>query len=484
MGKPPMRGRGRRPPMGSSGMQHQQQQQSYNNMQQSMRGAMRGGRGRGSMMNRGRGRGRGVSSGYQQQAPSYQQQPNYANTNYQQQVMPQSYNQQQVVPQIQNVQRVQPQQVMNNTQSMNIPQIQNMNIPQMNMQQNVALNTMNVSAQQPNMQQSRDLNAQKPRSRPPISRTQNNDMFAQFNASQQQQQQVPMQQVQPMPIQQQQQQVIANNVVQNNQSVQQERDEQKAMLSPNQSTPKKPIDSTKSSKAMSSPKTINRQPPWLEFTGEKRKPIKAGWAHRVRQVMSADTLRIALLKPKGQNLDPLDGYEIIQVTLDGIEAPRTQRFGAALPTKSDAKNNKKSKKSKDEESEKSNAYDGSAKDGPFAFAAREFVRSKICNKNIFYAVWKSNSGRTDDQQNASSAPRNPRFWGDIYYQEGKGQTKSLTNELIANGYAKLKALNIYNNLSETEKKRLQRKEDDAKAKKLRVWSVTKENKDKAVRDIQ
>merc|ERR1712228_1166074 len=206
-----------------------------------------------------------------------------------------------------------PQQVMNNTQSMNIPQIQNMNIPQMNMQQNVALNAMNVSAQQPNMQQSQDLNAQKPRSRPPISRTQNNDMFAQIN-----------------------------------QSVQQERDEQKAMLSPNQSTPKKPIDSTKSSKAMSSPKTINRQPPRLEFTGEKRKPIKAGWAHRVRQVMSADTLRIALLKPKGQNLDPLDGYEIIQVTLDGIEAPRTQRFGAALPTKSDTKNNKKSKKSKDE----------------------------------------------------------------------------------------------------------------------------------------
>merc|ERR1712190_631398 len=140
-----------------------------------------------------------------------------------QQVMPQSYTPQQVVPQIQQVQRVQPQQVMANTQTMNIPQnigmTQTMN--QMNMAQQSPLNV-----QQPNIN---DLNAQKPRSRPPI-RTQNNDMFAQFNAPKQQQQNVGMQQVQTMPIQHQQVNAPSNVMPQQTQSMQ--RDEEKAMIAP------------------------------------------------------------------------------------------------------------------------------------------------------------------------------------------------------------------------------------------------------------
>merc|ERR1719361_912585 len=96
---------------------------------------------------------------------------------------------------------------------MNIPQIQNMNAPlnTMNMAtnppMNVGVGAPQGNVQQQQQQQSQALNAQKPRSRPPI-RTQNNDMFAQFNAPKQQQQQVPMQQqqVQSMPPVQQQQQ--------------------------------------------------------------------------------------------------------------------------------------------------------------------------------------------------------------------------------------------------------------------------------------
>merc|ERR1719361_2371669 len=466
---------------------------------------MRGGRGGGSMMRgapRG-GRGRPMaSSGYQQQQqqPSYQQ-PTYQTSNYQQQVMPQSYNQQQVVPQIPQVQRVQPQQVMANTQSMNIPQIQNMNAPlnTMNIQatnapMNVGVGAPQGNVQQQQQQQSQALNAQKPRSRPPI-RTQNNDMFAQFNAPKQQQQQVPMQQqqqVQSMPPVQQQQQPQQpqrqRKPMKSSPSNQQRNEEKAQMISPNGASPtKKALDSSKSSKAMSSPKQNNRQPPWIQFTGDdKRKPIKWGWAHRVRQVLSADTMRIALLKQKGKGVDPLAPLEILQITLDGIEAPRTQRFGAPPPSASPSKKGKKKKKKKDAEEEdeveqKNNVYDGSQPDAPFAYDAREFVRSKISNKNIFFAVWKSNS-RQDEP--IGNTPRNPRFWGDIYYQEGKGQTKSLTTELIANGYAKLKSLNIFNNLSPKEKKMLSAKEAEAKKQKLNVWSESTEKKEKSVRDIE
>eukprot|EP01083_Nonionella_stella_P150266 478424_1 len=71
------------------------------------------------------------------------------------------------------------------------------------------------------------------------------------------------------------------------------------------------------------PKPKNQ--PWqqsLEMVVIKKTsaPIKCGWAHRVRQVFSADTLRIALLKPRTR--DPL---EPPQMTLDGITAPHCQR---------------------------------------------------------------------------------------------------------------------------------------------------------------
>merc|ERR1712187_282094 len=101
--------------------------------------------------------------------------------------------------------------------------------------------------------------------------------------------------------------------------------------------------------------------------------------------MSADTLRIALLKPRSK--DPLLPPEIIQITLDGIIAPRCQRYQGG---------------------------GGGGDDG----------------KNIFYAVWRENRGLNNNRGN--------RYWGDIYYQENKHQTKSLTAELVAAGYAELK----------------------------------------------
>merc|ERR1711933_179504 len=117
---------------------------------------------------------------------------------------------------------------MANTQTMNIPQNIGMN-QAMNMNVQPPLNV-----QQPNIN---DLNAQKPRSRPPI-RTQNNNMFAQFNAPKQQQQNVGMQQVQTMPIQHQQVNTPSNVMPQQTQSMQ--RDEEKAMIAPSSATPNGP----------------------------------------------------------------------------------------------------------------------------------------------------------------------------------------------------------------------------------------------------
>merc|ERR1719361_3284272 len=143
---------------------------------------------------------------------------------------------------------------------MNIPQIQNMNAPlnTMNMATNAPMN-VGVGAPQGNVQQqqqqSQALNAQKPRSRPPI-RTQNNDMFAQFNAPEQQQQQ-PQRQRKPM---------------KSSPSNQQRNEEKAQMVSPNGASPtKKTLDSSKSSKPMSSPKQNNRQPPWIQFTGDDKR---------------------------------------------------------------------------------------------------------------------------------------------------------------------------------------------------------------------
>ncbi len=70
-----------------------------------------------------------------------------------------------------------------------------------------------------------------------------------------------------------------------------------------------------------------------------------------------------------------------------------------------------------------NTFEPLTQDNPFAFDAREFVRDKVLNKNIFCVVWKSNSEMTQQ--------RTIRYWGDIYYQENKHVTKSLTNELVA-----------------------------------------------------
>eukprot|EP01084_Bolivina_argentea_P040951 75563_1 len=176
-------------------------------------------------------------------------------------------------------------------------------------------------------------------------------------------------------------------------------------------------------------KMINKIPPWLEFTGnEKPTPIKCGWAHRVRQVLSADTLRIALLKPK--HICPLDPAEVIEIALDGIIAPKCQ----IMEGKSD---------------------------DPYAYEAREFVRDKILNKNIFYAAWRRSMKRQ-------------KFRGDIYYQDDVTKiTKSLTNELVANGYAKLKDRQTY--LSTIESNRLKQQMSHAMKKKLNVWSGDHKN---------
>eukprot|EP01084_Bolivina_argentea_P261887 442735_1 len=182
---------------------------------------------------------------------------------------------------------------------------------------------------------------------------------------------------------------------------------------------------------------VKTEPPWITFTGKaKPKPIRYGWIHRVRQVLSADTLRVALLKSRSQ--DQLLPPQIIEIILDGIIAPHCQRS------------------------------DPNDCDSPLAFEAREFVRDKILNKNVFYAVWHNIHNKND------------KYLGDIYYKNHSETLKSLTVELVAAGYARLK--DGKHNLSNIEYHILKQKQASAVNKKLNIHS--KRNLKKYVRKIE
>jgi len=370
-----------------------------------------------------------------------------------------------------------------------------------------------------------------PRKRPPVKRNQNTAMMAQFNApsQQQQQQQVSV----PVPLQQQQapqrqaprqvqQPVPQQPQVSNLAAAPEQAVEEKQEILPStaggalssgqaQQTQASVMAAQQAQdgvaqKLLAQPKAPARhQPPWLEFTGDdKPQPQTRGWAHRVRQVLSADTLKIALLKER--NLKPLDQLrppKIIQFTLEGIIAPRCQRYDASLERKKAEDKSKKPKKKKDQskdkdgDKEKSSKDDGDDKataskdasstfvyqpleeDEPFAYEAREFVRKQIMNKNIFYACWR---------QQTSAATRTIRYYGDIYYQDKSGQTLSLTTEVVAAGYAKLKEGGP-KVLSAKEKERLQKKQNDAASARKGIHSydanedLAKPHVRAAVRDI-
>jgi len=221
-------------------------------------------------------------------------------------------------------------------------------------------------------------------------------------------------------------------------------------------------------------KPQRRVPPWEPFTGpDKNHPIKYGWAHRVRQVLSADTLKIALLRdPKTS--DPLAPPRFISVTLDGIDTPRCERY---IPPQRAAE----TEKSKDDDTKGSPSKTRTteiSKDQPFAYEAREFVRKLVMNKNVFYAIWRPDPN-TNRNGPGGSRPL-PRNWGDLYFKGEDGTIKSLTQELVAAGFASVTERKT--DLSQQEKGTLMEKQDAAQKASRGKWN--KRNEKNAVRDIE
>jgi len=337
-----------------------------------------------------------------------------------------------------------------------------------------------------------------------------------------QQQQFQQQQQQPLPPQQQQQEQPVAEVVEAEIPL------QEPVVTAAPAQPQEAIDDSKleeEEKTETEPATAGgpsspvkkkgpASPPWLVWTGDgKDAPTRCGWA-RVRQVLSGDTLRVALLKPR--EADPLKPPEIIQITLDGIQAPRCQRYDASMQNRrGDDRSGKKKKQKKEKEaaaaaggkdvdgadkdtkddvdggggspgkSKKDKGYAQSSfmpsldeEDMPFAYDAREFVRERVTRGYIFFAVWRVNTSVTTKAL---------RYYGDIYYGEDKqGPLRSLTTDVVAAGLATLNTNN--RSLSVVEKQRLQTKETEAKAAGKKVHSYTDEDRNKphvraGVRDI-
>jgi len=166
-------------------------------------------------------------------------------------------------------------------------------------------------------------------------------------------------------------------------------------------------------------------PPWHEFTGNKGDPHVCGWAIRVHQVSSGDTLRLSIKDQKNQPT-------IITITLDGIRAPRVSR-------KQDSQ------------------------DEPFGFEAREFVRKTVMNKPVFYAAWKP--AKENDKH----------YYGDLYVQTAPNKRISLTHDVVSAGWAELMAKGA-NTLSEKEFKALEAAAQQAKASGLGRYAVSNDNK--------
>lgn len=223
-------------------------------------------------------------------------------------------------------------------------------------------------------------------------------------------------------------------------------------------------------------KPARRIPPWEPFTGpDKAHPIKYGWAHRVRQVLSADTLKIALLRdPKATDL--LKPPRFISVTLDGIDTPRCARY--IPPSRANKEADDDTKGSPSKSSPGTGKSNDTSKDQPFAYEAREFVRRHVMNRNVFYAIWRpdQNSNRNGP---GGSRPLS-RNWGDLYYKGEDGTIKSLTQELVAAGFAAVSERKT--DLSQQEKETLEAKQAVAEKEARGKWNKQRERA--AVRDME
>lgn len=179
----------------------------------------------------------------------------------------------------------------------------------------------------------------------------------------------------------------------------------------------------------------------------------------MRQVLSADTLRIAKLRDPKVKKNPLDPPEFIQVTLDGIDTPRCERY---IPTQKGAnrKPDEDDGKGSPSKSPGKPAAPVMSKDDAFAYDAREFVRNKVMNKNVFYAIWRSDT-------NSNRTGSNTRNWGDVYYKEGD-EMKSLTQELVAAGFAEVTTRRT--DLSAKESKVLKEKQAAAQEAGIGKWN--------------
>jgi len=315
----------------------------------------------------------------------------------------------------------------------------------------------------------------------------------------------------PAPVSQMQQAVPQTQTIPTVQS-QQPQGQQQQMQQPNEEKAAIETQTAGAPNATSPPKgakgapavaTARREPPWKPFTGEKKNPLvgKYGWAHRVRQVVSPDTLRIALLKPRTSE-DLLKPASVITITLDGIVVPRIQRYNPRAEREAmenaQGKNKRPKKKVVEDEvsapaaenandddtkdtnkSPKSQNYGPVDADEPYAYDAREFIRSKVMNKNIFYAVWRVNNNLQSDR----GVQREPRMWGDLYYQDTDRKTRSLTAELVAAGYATVKT-NRRHDLGEKEVEKLQKKEKEAIAAGLGMHNGDKQRGERTVRSME
>ncbi|ETO12321.1 hypothetical protein RFI_25053 [Reticulomyxa filosa] len=168
--------------------------------------------------------------------------------------------------------------------------------------------------------------------------------------------------------------------------------------------------------------------PWTQWTGtEKKDAIYSAWV-TVRQVVSADTFQLALLKSPKQLFGP---SKILTFTLEGIRTPRL------------ARNDK-------------------TKEQPYAFEAREFVRRFVCTGTpVMCVAWNAVNEKTVS-----------RYYGDMYLPveskhlgDAKTNKESLTYLLVANGFAELN-FREKTQLSAVEYDRLSKALEKAKKMKL------------------
>merc|ERR1719242_229422 len=102
------------------------------------------------------------------------------------------------------------------------------------------------------------------------------------------------------------------------------------------------------------------------------------------------------------------------------------------------------------------------------------------NKNIFYAVWRVNNNL---QSERGQPAREPRMWGDIYYQDTDRKTHSLTAELVGAGYATVKT-NRRHDLGEKEEEKLKKREKEAIAAGLGMHNGDKQRAERTVRSME